>query len=591
MDRPDPCEAFVSGAGDGRERRAETDAHELHPPGRHLLAPDQVVGQEGESRRCVEERAPSRRELSDEAGTFRPALLTVGVGDRGDDESLDLLDEVDRVTTGSVSPENDDRGQVSRAERVADLRLDVEPGRCLQAEALGAIAGASHLALEHGLCERTVASIEVPLGIATAQTIGQKAKRHRTERERDQDRGRDLPCGPGLVRHFAAPPSMERIYRTAAHLQRVARRRRSRRRRSRRWRSLRWTLSGRGLSAWRDPRYHIAISSPAPTPTRRTTLTRDELDQLARFATLREVRRGERVFRRFDDGDRMYLVETGAIELVFENGRPRKRIGPTGFFGELALLFGSHRRSATAVAAEDSRLWELDLETFDVLSDRKPRLLFSVLRRSCASLLESERALARYLQRRNRELASTLERLQTTEELLTDAEIAAHTDPLTKLYNRRFLELRIGSYLERATEGEIGLVLVLVDLDDFKRINDRYGHAIGDEVLVDLAGRLNENTRDVDLACRIGGDEFAIFMVHGPDLDPSRRVAKLFRRVSPLSVPTPDGPVQITVSLGGAPAADGDDWPTFFDRADENLYRAKAAGRNRLAWDGRTFEA
>jgi len=286
----------------------------------------------------------------------------------------------------------------------------------------------------------------------------------------------------------------------------------------------------------------------------------------------------------------MYIVETGSVDLVFENGRPRKRIRATGFFGELALLFGSHRRSASAIAAEDCRLWELDLATFDTLSDQHPRLLFSVLRRSCAQLLESERALGRYLTRRNHELASALKQLQATEKLLTDAELAAHTDPLTGLFNRRYLELEIEDYFHRSLDGEIRLVLVLLDLDGFKEINDQHGHPAGDEALFRLAERLRGNLRRGDLPCRIGGDEFAVFMAHAPEFDPTDRVVSLFRRITPFEIAGPDGPVTVTASLGGASAHEVDDWTQFFERADEYLYQAKAAGRNRLCWNGQLYE-
>jgi len=323
---------------------------------------------------------------------------------------------------------------------------------------------------------------------------------------------------------------------------------------------------------------------------RRTTLSPEELESLSQSGKLCEVDSGDVIFERSDQGDRMYLVESGLIELVFENGRPRKSVGPTGFFGELALLFGSHLRSATAVAKEPSRLWELDLETFDSLSDSSPRLLFAVLRRSCASLLESERSLASYLQSQNTELARALQQLQQTERLLNNAEIAAHTDPLTELYNRRYLEMQVGSYLERAALGEIGLVLVLLDVDGFKEINDEHGHAVGDVALQRLAGRLRKNLRRTDLACRIGGDEFAVFMAHDPTQNPARRVGDMFRRITPFDISTPESSVQITASLGGTTFEFGDDWNLFYERADENLYTAKDAGRNRLSWNGEIFE-
>jgi len=174
-----------------------------------------------------------------------------------------------------------------------------------------------------------------------------------------------------------------------------------------------------------------------------------------------------------------------------------------------------------------------------------------------------------------------LEELQKANERLAHESI---TDSLTQLYNRRYFTQRIQQTFARFKRYGECYTLVLLDLDNFKNINDTYGHEFGDEVLRKVAAAFVENTRtDVEMVFRIGGEEFAI-LCHGPnDAETLRALGnRINRLVKSLLFKTEQGIVPVTVSIGAAqPKADDVSWNAIYVRADEALYTAKKEGRDR----------
>ena len=156
-------------------------------------------------------------------------------------------------------------------------------------------------------------------------------------------------------------------------------------------------------------------------------------------------------------------------------------------------------------------------------------------------------------------------------------------DALTGLANRRAFELALAREVDRvARSGEPALLLVL-DIDHFKRVNDSYGHGAGDEVIKAVAGALLDSVRPMDLVARVGGEEFAIILPNCASSFGEAVAERMRRRVETVPVQvTPAVQVPVTVSVGGAFAPQ---WvrstPTLWlERADQQLYRAKAQGRN-----------
>ena len=154
----------------------------------------------------------------------------------------------------------------------------------------------------------------------------------------------------------------------------------------------------------------------------------------------------------------------------------------------------------------------------------------------------------------------------------------AYSDHLTGLSNRRSLQGALEAELERARRYRRSFAILSVDIDHFKRINDGSGHAVGDQVLREIASRLAQHLRDTDRAARWGGEEF---LVLAPETDLASAHA-LASRLHHDIQSEPVAGLDVTISIGVACYRDGDSIAAILSRADEALYRAKAAGRNRV---------
>ena len=164
-----------------------------------------------------------------------------------------------------------------------------------------------------------------------------------------------------------------------------------------------------------------------------------------------------------------------------------------------------------------------------------------------------------------------------TEKVLCAARDEAKTDFLTSTWTRRAMLEFAERELQRADRSGRPLALLLLDVDDFKVINDSFGHPAGDAVLVDLALKVEQSVRSIDYVCRMGGEEFAVLM---PDtgLEEAREAAERIRVL--LAKPRP-GSIHFTVSLGIAVHGPGQDWRQLYQQADGALVQAKRQGKNR----------
>jgi diguanylate cyclase (GGDEF)-like protein len=157
-------------------------------------------------------------------------------------------------------------------------------------------------------------------------------------------------------------------------------------------------------------------------------------------------------------------------------------------------------------------------------------------------------------------------------------------DPLTGLFNRRHMEESLGREVLRALRRESSLAVVMIDIDHFKRFNDRFGHAAGDVVLRELSSLLQKQTRGEDLACRYGGEEVTLVLLEASLKDAVQRAEQLRREVKLLSLRQGQQPLgAITLSLGVAVFPDhGTTADALLAAADGALYRAKTEGRDRV---------
>jgi diguanylate cyclase (GGDEF)-like protein len=155
----------------------------------------------------------------------------------------------------------------------------------------------------------------------------------------------------------------------------------------------------------------------------------------------------------------------------------------------------------------------------------------------------------------------------------------ADHDPLTRLLNRRAFVTRLENEVARAVRYKRPFGLVVTDLDGFKQLNDRFGHACGDDALVAFANVLVESLRKPDDAFRIGGDEFAILVAEATEDDARQVVARVETLLRNLSAAGEEWAAKLSASFGCAACPDdADDAQTLFRLADEALYDAKRNG-------------
>jgi len=179
----------------------------------------------------------------------------------------------------------------------------------------------------------------------------------------------------------------------------------------------------------------------------------------------------------------------------------------------------------------------------------------------------------------NERLREQNEQLRRANEVLEQLSV---TDELTHLHNHRFFREALPREMKRSLRTGEPLSLILFDIDDFKHLNDRYGHAVGDAVLCRVADVMNNQVRDMDLLARYGGEEFVLLASRTPVEGAVALAEKIRIAVSrtPYSVIDLDGPIEIQVTISaGVAGFHGDDKKLFTD-ADRALYKAKGSGKD-----------
>jgi diguanylate cyclase len=250
-----------------------------------------------------------------------------------------------------------------------------------------------------------------------------------------------------------------------------------------------------------------------------------------------------------------------------------------------ALLRGFGEANRSFVRALDRAREDLA----ESLKAEQVRLVISYL------VIENDRMRAR-----SANLQAGLEQSQRQIESLKSNLVAVEaqglSDPLTGLKNRRSFDVVLASQVVAARASGEPLSLILADIDHFKEINDRHGHAVGDEVLVALAKRCKSRLREIDACGRLGGEEFVVLLPE-TGAEGARATAERLRcEVGGSPVATSDGPVRVTISVGvalhepsagvAAPSATSGRGAravqALLEQADRALYRAKDTGRDRV---------
>ncbi len=200
----------------------------------------------------------------------------------------------------------------------------------------------------------------------------------------------------------------------------------------------------------------------------------------------------------------------------------------------------------------------------------------------------TEKALRRTMDLEAR-LAESSKEIDELRDQVQEARTEAMTDPLTGIANRNAFDRQLYRACERARKDRTPLSLLLIDIDHFKRFNDKHGHQVGDAVLRKLASALTSSIKGRDTAARWGGEEFAIILPETRDENAAKLAETIRHGVN--QVPLKDGATgrtygSVSISVGVTSYRSGEDLGTLLKRADEALYRAKTGGRNRVCVSG-----
>jgi len=168
---------------------------------------------------------------------------------------------------------------------------------------------------------------------------------------------------------------------------------------------------------------------------------------------------------------------------------------------------------------------------------------------------------------------------------LQSANSLIYRDDLTGLYNHRFLDVALDQEMKRVRRFGGSFSILFIDLDNFKKVNDRYGHLVGSSILKQVASRLHHTVRDVDIVIRYGGDEYNVILI-GASLAQGLMVGERIRKnIADQLYYTPDGQqIRMSVSIGVAACPEtSSDKMTLLKVADESMYRSKRSGKNRVS--------
>ncbi len=264
----------------------------------------------------------------------------------------------------------------------------------------------------------------------------------------------------------------------------------------------------------------------------------------------------------------LYLLLSGTLRVHLHNqGEQAVAMIHRGEnVGEISII-DKQPTSAFVIANEPSRILQINDEKLWAIAKHSHAVAYNLLE-----------ALAHRLRSGN----SVIYKIQ---ELLQEYEYDASIDPLTGLYNRRWLNNALNRTMQRCKNGDTPLALVMIDIDHFKDYNDTYGHVAGDRALHSVARCLNENMRPEDMISRYGGEELMAILPNSR-VDDALQVAKrLLQAISDLNIVDSSGNTlpSVTISLGVAEMRATDEPEDLIIAADKAMYRAKRNGRNQVS--------
>ena len=263
-----------------------------------------------------------------------------------------------------------------------------------------------------------------------------------------------------------------------------------------------------------------------------------------------------------------FILLEGHLSVVLqaEGGPEVGSIKVGELVGEVSALTGNCT-SAWVRAKQPARLLELPRSTLLELASRSHHFAYRLLQTVCSRLYSSN------------------QRAQSSDAESKEFRQKAFFDQLTGLKNRAWLNQHLPELLEHQQRRDTGLQLYMVDIDHFKRFNDTWGHATGDLVLVEVGRALESVVRPGDHVVRLGGEEILVVADQITSADAALQVGERLRQAVEqrrVAVEGQTDPLQVTISIGSSRCRPGEASEVTLERADQALYRAKEAGRNRV---------
>ena len=330
-------------------------------------------------------------------------------------------------------------------------------------------------------------------------------------------------------------------------------------------------MSGQEIAPVHDP---VLVKSPLFGD-----LSELELNAVTAFLEPKKLSTGEVIFKEGEAGEEMYILISGSISAVVGHPDGSRHqmfeIKPGDFFGEMSVI-ANETRSATLTARTDCELLVFNgIDFYRIIYDH------SIIG---AKMLKAIRRV------QNSWLEQTSKHLNELMRWGETARRRAVSDDVTNLYNRRFLEETASNRFAQGAVGPRNISLMMMDLDRFHEINNKYGPRVGDLVFIAVAEILRSSTRTEDICARLSGDEFAVLL---PDAgaEEARIIAeRICHTMASRIIQVPVGPdkpekigISISTSVGIASApVHTDNWQDLFLMADRALSRAKELGRNRV---------